>query len=126
VTPQHKVWVKGTSELSFLYGNHVLKAGLARMTEDTPQYQGVVVYSLADVPLGALPWPRSHPAGFGVAARSTADTRALGPTDIVVFHQADAGEYLREEDSEFVGGGAAKEGRESGQRKKRRRDDADE
>ena len=55
---KYKVWVKPSSELSYLYGNNVLKAGLGRITENTPQYQGVVVYSMADVPLG-----------FGVTAR---------------------------------------------------------
>ena len=44
--------VKPTSEQSFLYGNHVLKSGLGRITEGTEQYQGVVVYSMSDVPLG--------------------------------------------------------------------------
>lgn len=48
---QYKVWVKPGSEQSFLYGNHVLKSGLGRITENTAQYQGVVVYSMADVPL---------------------------------------------------------------------------
>ena len=43
--------------------------------------QGVVVFSMSDVPLG-----------FGVAARSTADCRKLDPNAIVVFHQADTGE----------------------------------
>lgn len=48
---QFKVWVKPGTEQSFLYGNHVLKSGLGRITENTEQYQGVVVYSMADVPL---------------------------------------------------------------------------
>lgn len=48
---QFKVWVKPGAEQSFLYGNHVLKSGLGRITENTAQYQGVVVYSMADVPL---------------------------------------------------------------------------
>lgn len=48
---QYKVWVKPGSEQSFLYGNHILKSGLGRITESTTQYQGVVVYSMADVPL---------------------------------------------------------------------------
>ena len=61
---KHKVWVKPGGEQSFLYGNHVLKAGLGRITEDTPQYQGVVVLNMADVPLG-----------FGTTAKSTADCR---------------------------------------------------
>jgi ribosome biogenesis protein Nip4 len=46
--------------MQFLYGNHVLKSGLGRITEATAAYTGVVVYSMADVPLG-----------FGVAAKST-------------------------------------------------------
>jgi len=89
---KYKVWVKPSSELSYLYGNNVLKAGLGRITENTPQYQGVVVYSMADVPLG-----------FGVTARSTQDCRKVPATDVVVFHQSDVGEYLREEDSNFTG-----------------------
>ena len=38
-------------EQQFLYGHHVLKSGLGRITENTPKYQGVVVLSMADVPL---------------------------------------------------------------------------
>jgi 60S ribosome subunit biogenesis protein NIP7 len=34
-----KVWVKPSAEMSFLYGNHVLKSGLGRITENTPAYQ---------------------------------------------------------------------------------------
>ncbi|NXK44557.1 NIP7 protein, partial [Chauna torquata] len=85
---QYKVWVKPGSEQSFLYGNHVLKSGLGRITENTAQYQGVVVYSMADIPLG-----------FGVAAKSTQDCRKVDPMAIVVFHQADVGEYVRSEDT---------------------------
>ncbi|XP_035867984.1 60S ribosome subunit biogenesis protein NIP7 homolog isoform X1 [Phyllostomus discolor] len=48
---KYKVWVKPGAEQSFLYGNHVLKSGLGRITENTSQYQGVVVYSMADIPL---------------------------------------------------------------------------
>ncbi|XP_060110394.1 60S ribosome subunit biogenesis protein NIP7 homolog isoform X1 [Heteronotia binoei] len=48
---KYKVWVKPGAEQSFLYGNHILKSGLGRITESTAQYQGVVVYSMADVPL---------------------------------------------------------------------------
>jgi hypothetical protein len=43
---KYKVWVKLSAEMSFLYGHRVTKQGLARMTENTPQYAGVVVYSL--------------------------------------------------------------------------------
>uniref|UniRef100_A0A674H4J8 60S ribosome subunit biogenesis protein NIP7 homolog n=1 Tax=Taeniopygia guttata TaxID=59729 RepID=A0A674H4J8_TAEGU len=85
---KYKVWVKPGSEQSFLYGNHVLKSGLGRITENTAQYQGVVVYSMADVPLG-----------FGVAAKSTQECRKVDPLAIVVFHQADVGEYVRNEET---------------------------
>ena len=81
-----KVWLKPSSELSYCYGNHILKAGLARMSDNCPQYQGVIVLSSQDVPLG-----------FGATARSTTDARKLDPTEIVVFHQSDVGEYLRDE-----------------------------
>lgn len=84
-----KVWIKPTGEMNYLYGNHVLKAHLARITEDTPENQGVVIYSVNhDIPLG-----------FGVTARSTLDCRKLDPTGIVVFHQTDVGEYLRDEEA---------------------------
>lgn len=46
-----QVWVKPSGELPFLYGNHVAKAHLGRITEDTPEHQGVVVYNMTDVPL---------------------------------------------------------------------------
>jgi hypothetical protein len=54
---KYKVWVKPSSEMSFLYGNNIPKSGLGRMTDDTPQYAGVVVYNMSDVPLGR--WPSS-------------------------------------------------------------------
>jgi len=47
----YKVWVKPNGEMPFLYGNHVLKAHVGRITQDTPEHQGVVVYSMNDIPL---------------------------------------------------------------------------
>ncbi|EDQ84598.1 uncharacterized protein MONBRDRAFT_34642 [Monosiga brevicollis MX1] len=85
---QYKVWVKQSSEQSFLYGNHVLKSGLARMTENTPQHQGVVVYNINNIPLG-----------FGATSKSTQECRTLDPAAIVIYRQADVGEYLRDEDT---------------------------
>lgn len=73
--------------MQYLYGNHVLKSGLGRITESTAANSGVVVLSMSDVPLG-----------FGVAAKSTHDCRKVDPSAIVVYHQADVGEYLRHED----------------------------
>ena len=49
-----QVWFKPNGEMPFLYGNHVLKAHLGRITEDTPEYQGVIVFSMSDVPLVSL------------------------------------------------------------------------
>lgn len=84
---KHKLWLKPAAEMSFLYGNHVLKSGLAKITEGTPANAGVVVFSMSDVPLG-----------FGVTAKGTTDCRKLDPTAMVCLHQADVGEYLRAEE----------------------------
>ena len=48
---QYKLWIKPNVEMPFLYGNHVLKAHIGRITEDTPEHQGVVVLSMGDMPL---------------------------------------------------------------------------
>eukprot|EP00727_Mastigamoeba_balamuthi_P006142 m51a1_g2147 putative 60s ribosome subunit biogenesis protein nip7 homolog (184) ;mRNA; r:8671-9642 len=88
---KYKVWVKPAAEMSFLYGNHVLKAGLGRITESTPKNQGVVVFSMSDIPLG-----------FGTTSFSTQECRKLQPSAIVCYHQSDVGEYLRAEDSMMV------------------------
>ena len=86
--PSSQVWVKPTAEMSFMYGNNVLKSGLGRITEATPAYTGVVVYTMSDVPIG-----------FGVTARSTQECRRLEPSSVVTFNQSDVGEYLRSEDT---------------------------
>ena len=87
---QNKVWLKAGAEMSFLYGNHVNKAALARITDGIPQYGGVVVFSIADVPLG-----------FGAAAQPTEYCKDLEPNANVVLHQADVREYLRVQDTMF-------------------------
>ncbi|KAH8288439.1 hypothetical protein KR054_002712 [Drosophila jambulina] len=87
---QYKVWVKSSFEQQFLYGNHIPKTGLGRITENAGQYQGVVVYSMNDLPLG-----------FGVLARSTTDCKTADPLTTVCFHQSDIGEYIRTEDTLF-------------------------
>jgi 60S ribosome subunit biogenesis protein NIP7 len=83
---KNKIWLKPSAEQQFLYGNHVLKAGLGRITESTEKNQGVLVYSMSDIPLG-----------FGVTAKSTSDCRRADPSAMVCLHQADVGEYLRDE-----------------------------
>ena len=85
---KYKIWIKPNGEMSFLYGNNVLKAHLGRITENTPKYQGVVFYSMSDIPLG-----------FGVSAVSTQEARKMDATSIIAFHQSDIGEYLRQEDT---------------------------
>ena len=86
-----KVWIKQDGDMAFLYGNHVLKAHIGRITENIPEHAGVIVYSMNDVPLG-----------FGVSAKSTNETKNLAPTGIVAFRQGDIGEYLRDEDTLFT------------------------
>ncbi|XP_066099205.1 60S ribosome subunit biogenesis protein NIP7 homolog isoform X2 [Saccopteryx bilineata] len=70
---KYKVWIKPGAEQSFLYGNHVLKSGLGRITENTSQYQGVVVYSMADIPL-----PRFHGSKVGPGAENSSMAYASG------------------------------------------------
>jgi 60S ribosome subunit biogenesis protein NIP7 len=84
---KYKVWLKPSGEQSFLYGNHVLKSHIARMTEDTPQYSGIVIYNVNDLPLG-----------FGTTGKSTLELNNADPTSTVIFNQADIGEFLRIED----------------------------
>ena len=84
---KYKVLVKPNGEQTFLYGNHVLKGHLARITENTPSNTGVVVFSISDIPLG-----------FGTCMKTTQQCRDLNPTQVVVINQADVGEYLRSED----------------------------
>lgn len=42
---QYKIWVKPSSEQSFLYGNHILKSGLGRVTENMAQVIYINLYS---------------------------------------------------------------------------------
>ncbi|XKL68703.1 hypothetical protein PGB90_006472 [Kerria lacca] len=84
---QYKIWVKSNAEQQVLYGHNILKSGLARITESTPQYQGVVIYSMSDVPLG-----------FGVTAKCTAECKHADPLTVICFNQSDIGEYIRCED----------------------------
>jgi 60S ribosome subunit biogenesis protein NIP7 len=85
---KHKVWLKAGGEQSFLYGNHVVKAHMKKITEEVVANSGVIVYSdTGDMPIG-----------FGAMAKSVADCRGMaGPESIVLYHQAECGEYLRDE-----------------------------
>ncbi|KAK5996181.1 60S ribosome subunit biogenesis protein NIP7 [Cladobotryum mycophilum] len=90
---RYKMWIKPNGVMPFLYGSNVVKAHIGRFTEDCPEHQGIVVYSMDDVPLG-----------FGRTSRSSADARRAVATDTVCFRQADCGEYLRDEDNLFASG----------------------
>ncbi len=48
---RNRIWLKPTAEQHFLYGQHVLKSGLARISDDTPQYAGAVIMNMNDIPL---------------------------------------------------------------------------
>ncbi|KAH7647944.1 Nip7 like PUA domain containing involved in ribosomal biogenesis [Cryptosporidium xiaoi] len=85
LTP-NKVWVKPGGEQSYIYGNHVIKRHINRMTDGLNNNTGVVIYSMDDLPLG-----------FGVLAKSSVDIKNADPEAITVYHQTDVGEYLREE-----------------------------
>ncbi|KNH08945.1 60S ribosome subunit biogenesis protein NIP7 [Perkinsela sp. CCAP 1560/4] len=82
-----KFWVKPNQEQAFLYGNNVTRNGLGRISDAALQHQGCVVYSMGDIPLG-----------FGVTAQSTAQSRRSESNAIALFHEADIGEYIRNED----------------------------
>lgn len=80
---QFKVWVKPGAEQSFLYGNHVLKSGLGRITENTMQYQGVVVYSMADVPL--VSFPKACSLGVTGVLHTTLDLSSLSALRVLAL-----------------------------------------
>mmetsp|Transcript_20032 Transcript_20032/g.38827 ORF Transcript_20032/g.38827 Transcript_20032/m.38827 type:complete len:185 (-) Transcript_20032:314-868(-) len=84
----YKIWIRPAGVMSYLYGNNVLKAHLGRITENTPKHHGVVFFSMSDTPLG-----------FGVSAYTTNECRKLESTAIIAFHQADVGQYIRDEDA---------------------------
>ena len=84
---QYKIWLKPNGEQLFLYGHHIMKSHIERISEDTPIHSGVIIYNIKDVPLG-----------FGTTAKSALELKDVDPNTIVVFNQADVGEYLRVED----------------------------
>ena len=48
---RYKVWVKQNGEMPFLYGGNIVRAHVGRWSEDCPEHQGVVVFSMDDTPL---------------------------------------------------------------------------
>ncbi|VWU50861.1 large ribosomal subunit assembling protein, putative [Hepatocystis sp. ex Piliocolobus tephrosceles] len=82
----HKIWLKETGEKNFLFGNNVIKAHILKISDNIKNGDGVLVLSMND-----------NPVGFGISTRSTQDLKLLYVTDTVLIHQADVGEYLRNE-----------------------------
>jgi 60S ribosome subunit biogenesis protein NIP7 len=48
------MWLKTSAEQQFLYGHNVMKSGLGRISESVDRYQGVILYSMNDLPLVSL------------------------------------------------------------------------
>ncbi|EEA06606.1 60S ribosome subunit biogenesis protein NIP7, putative [Cryptosporidium muris RN66] len=82
----NKVWVKAGGEQSYIYGNHVIKRHIGRMTDGLSNNMGVIICSMDETPLG-----------FGVLAKSSSEVKTADAENIIVYHQTDIGEYLREE-----------------------------
>ncbi|KAJ5313473.1 uncharacterized protein N7443_000357 [Penicillium atrosanguineum] len=106
---RYKLWIKANGEMPFLYGGNVVKAHVGRWSEDCPEHSGVIVYNQDDTPLGfggnislGRLNMRELTNGQIVSARATQEAKKLDPTGIVLFRQADVGEYLREEDTLFT------------------------
>ena len=61
---RYKVWIKPNGEMPFLYGGNIVKAHIGRWSEDCPEHQGVVVFSMDDKPLVGTP---SQSFGEGIS-----------------------------------------------------------
>ena len=45
-----QIWVKASAEQQFLYGHHIMKSGLGRITENTPKWAFLKIWSLKFLP----------------------------------------------------------------------------
>ena len=82
----YKVWIKPSAGDEFSVRKSRHKGRYRTFVRGVPQYGGVIVNNMAGTPLG-----------FGVAAQSTEFTQEMNPTAFAILHQADVGEYLRDE-----------------------------
>lgn len=82
----HKVWIKASAEMNYLYGNNALKSHIQKLSESIPMNAGVFVYNHNNVLLG-----------FGVLAVSPTSYDKAKGGDIAVLRQGDNGEYIRDE-----------------------------
>ncbi|RVD91804.1 ribosomal biogenesis protein [Tubulinosema ratisbonensis] len=82
----HKIWIKSSAEMNFLYKNNIIRAHMHKISENVPINQIIFVYNQNDTPLG-----------FGLTARSSGDISQSSGKALVVVNQADTGEYIRNE-----------------------------
>lgn len=83
---KHKIWLKNSAEMNFLYKNNVIRSHMHKISENVPLNGVVFVFNQNDTPLG-----------FGVTARSSGDISQSGGHTLIVINQADTGEYIRDE-----------------------------
>ncbi|KAM0674016.1 ribosome biosynthesis protein nip7 [Gurleya vavrai] len=86
----NKVWVKNSAEMNFLYGNNILKAHVAKMSDDCRVNSYCFIFNHSD-----------HCLGFGVLSKGKDDLAMCDGNSVVVMRIADCGEYLREQDALF-------------------------
>lgn len=86
----YRIRITPASELSFLYKNDVMKSHITHMSEGIPDNAGVVIVSADD-----------QPVGFGVTTKSGNEALNSDPASKIVIHQADVGEFLRDQDTMF-------------------------
>ncbi|EJW01533.1 hypothetical protein EDEG_00424 [Edhazardia aedis USNM 41457] len=87
---KHKIWVKSSAEMNYLYGNDVIKAHVSKMSDNVPVNSHVFVFNEGDLCLG-----------FGVAAKGSSQLELCDKNSLVVVRQTDCGEYLRDQDIMF-------------------------
>ena len=121
-----QIWVKASAEQQFLYGHHIMKSGLGRITENTPKWAFLKIWSLKFLPSSGtrvwsctawltcplgLGWLQKPPRSAGTRTPWTLlhSTRCRICTadwhrksvDLIFsqFFQADLGEYIRAEET---------------------------
>lgn len=82
----YRIWIKNSAEMNYLYGNNSLKSHVFRISENVPINSGVFVFNQSDVPLG-----------FGITTLTPQKYSAAKGHALVLIGQADAGEYVRDE-----------------------------
>ncbi|KAM0676813.1 ribosome biosynthesis protein nip7 [Binucleata daphniae] len=86
----HKVWIKNSAEMNYLYGNDALKSHILKMSDECKVNKYCFVYNQSDFCLG-----------FGVLSKGKDDLETCDGNTVVVKRMTDCGEYLREQDIMF-------------------------